>query len=144
MSRHQLARGAIDRHRECLIDPMNQDSAQIDSITVSCLVLIDSAARLLATQRPADKPLGGLWEFPGGKVEPQESDETDLRREIREELQFEIGALSPLTPVTHAYDFALVTLIPFLSRCESLQPVYGPALAADASQHQARASVATR
>ena len=45
--------------------------------------MIDDAGRVLITQRPAHKQLGGLWEFPGGKVEPGEAPETALIRELR-------------------------------------------------------------
>lgn len=84
-------------------------------IDVVCLVLQDAEGRVLATRRPPDKSLGGMWEFPGGKVEPGESAEDALRREIHEELGMEIGEISPLTDVTHHYDFGIIHLIPYLA-----------------------------
>ena len=55
--------------------------------TGACLVLKDQQEAVLATRRPEGKQLGGLWEFPGGKVETGESPEDALRREILEELK---------------------------------------------------------
>ncbi|MGJ8652603.1 MAG: (deoxy)nucleoside triphosphate pyrophosphohydrolase [Opitutaceae bacterium] len=85
-------------------------------IDVVCLVAIDRNNQVLATQRAEDKPLGLLWEFPGGKIDTGESAEEALRREIMEELGIELGALTRLTAVTHAYDFCTIQLIPFLSK----------------------------
>ncbi|MCC5807219.1 MAG: (deoxy)nucleoside triphosphate pyrophosphohydrolase [Opitutales bacterium] len=85
--------------------------------SVSCLVLVDARGTWLATQRPHGKALGGLWEFPGGKVEQGESPEDALRRELREELHVHVGPLEPLTPVTYDYAFGAIELLPFLARC---------------------------
>lgn len=86
-------------------------------LTVTCLILADPGGCVLATRRPLDKALGGLWEFPGGKVEAGESPGEALRREIREELILELGELEALTPVEHLYDFGSIRLLPFLARC---------------------------
>jgi len=86
--------------------------------SVACLVLLDAAHCLLATQRPWGKQLGGHWEFPGGKVEASETPETALRREIDEELGFVPENLQDLDPVEHDYPFGSIRLIPLLSRCE--------------------------
>jgi len=74
-------------------------------LVVAC-ALIDSDGRVLFGQRPAHKTLGGLWEFPGGKVEPGESPEAALIRELREELSIETqeACLAPLTFASHAYE----------------------------------------
>lgn len=88
-------------------------------IAVSCLILLDAGGTFLATQRPPGKSLGGLWEFPGGKVEQDESPESALRREIQEELHLAVDSLQPLTPVIHHYEFATIRLIPFLALCET-------------------------
>jgi len=53
---------------------------------VVAVALIDADGRLLVQQRPAGKAMAGLWEFPGGKVEPEETPEAALVRELREEL----------------------------------------------------------
>ncbi len=55
-------------------------------VLVAAVALVDVDGRVLIAQRPAGKSMAGLWEFPGGKVEPGESDEQALVRECREEL----------------------------------------------------------
>lgn len=86
-------------------------------IEVACLVLRDPNRRVLSTQRPAGKRLGGFWEFPGGKIEAGESAAVALRREILEELNLQVGELRPLQPVEHLYDFGTIRLVPLLSEC---------------------------
>jgi len=75
------------------------------TLVVAC-ALVDADKRVLIAQRPAGKTLAGLWEFPGGKVEPGERPETTLIRELREELGITISepCLAPLTFASHAYD----------------------------------------
>src|SRR5438034_4432250 len=65
--------------------------------------LIFRDGKLLITQRPADAHLGGLWEFPGGKREPNETFEECLVRELREELGIEVVVGELIESVTHAY-----------------------------------------
>jgi mutator protein MutT len=65
--------------------------------------LIFRDGRLLITQRPADAHLGGLWEFPGGKREPNESFEQCLLRELREELGIEVAVGELVESLTHSY-----------------------------------------
>ena len=74
-------------------------------LVVAC-ALVDSDGRILIAQRPEGKTLAGLWEFPGGKVEPGETPEATLVRELREELGIETrsACLAPLTFASHAYD----------------------------------------
>ncbi len=86
-------------------------------VIVAACVLENEAHELLIAKRPPGRPLAGLWEFPGGKVEQGEEPEEALIREIREELGIEIAKadLEPLTFASHAYpDFHL--LMP-LYRC---------------------------
>ncbi len=73
---------------------------------VVAVALVDTDGRVLIAQRPQGKALAGLWEFPGGKVEPDERPEDALIRELREELGIEVKApcLAPLTFASHAYD----------------------------------------
>lgn len=80
-------------------------------LLVAAAALIDPQGRVLIAQRPAHKALGGLWEFPGGKVEPGESPEAALVRELKEELAVivEPDALDPFAFASHAYaDFHLL------------------------------------
>ncbi len=73
--------------------------------------LIDSDGRVLIAQRPPGKAMAGLWEFPGGKVEPQEWPEQALIRELKEELGIVVQepCLAPFTFASHTYpDFHLL------------------------------------
>ena len=75
-------------------------------VLVSAVALIDRDGRVLLAQRPEGKPMAGLWEFPGGKVEAGETPEAALIRELEEELGINTWAscLAPLTFASHAYD----------------------------------------
>jgi 8-oxo-dGTP diphosphatase len=75
------------------------------TLVVAC-ALIDADKRVLLAQRPEDKPMAGLWEFPGGKVEPGERPEQTLIRELHEELGITVSepCLAPLTFASHAYE----------------------------------------
>ncbi|PLX38635.1 MAG: 8-oxo-dGTP diphosphatase MutT [Hyphomicrobiales bacterium] len=92
-------------------DRVNEANADLSILLVVACALIDSDGRVLIAQRPADKALGGLWEFPGGKLEPGERPEDSLIRELHEELGISVNAacLAPLTFASHAYpDFHLL------------------------------------
>lgn len=81
------------------------------TVLVSAVALIDPDGRVLLAQRPEGKSLAGLWEFPGGKVEPGETPETALIRELHEELGIDTwtSCLAPLTFASHSYpDFHLL------------------------------------
>ena len=75
-------------------------------LLVVAAALVDADGRVLVAQRPEDKQRAGLWEFPGGKVDPGERPEAALIRELREELSIEVRepCLAPLTFASHAYD----------------------------------------
>jgi 8-oxo-dGTP diphosphatase len=75
-------------------------------VLVAAVALIDADGRVLLAQRPEGKAMAGLWEFPGGKVEPGETPEAALIRELHEELGIDTWAscLAPLTFASHAYD----------------------------------------
>jgi len=80
-------------------------------VIVAACALLDREGAVLLAQRPPGRPLAGLWEFPGGKVEAGEQPEEALIRELREELGLEIAKedLTPLTFASHAYpDFHLL------------------------------------
>ena len=75
------------------------------TLVVAC-ALIDADNRVLIAQRPEGKQLAGLWEFPGGKLEPDERPEPALIRELAEELGITVqeACLAPLTFASHAYE----------------------------------------
>ena len=80
-------------------------------LLVSAVALIDPDGRVLLTQRPEGKSMAGLWEFPGGKVEPAETPEAALIRELKEELGIDTwkSCLAPLFFASHSYpDFHLL------------------------------------
>jgi 8-oxo-dGTP diphosphatase len=80
-------------------------------LLVCAVALIDPEGRVLLAQRPEGKSLAGLWEFPGGKVDPGETPEVALIRELKEELGIDTwkSCLAPLTFASHSYeDFHLL------------------------------------
>jgi 8-oxo-dGTP diphosphatase len=72
-------------------------------VQVVAAVLRDAGGRVLITQRPAGKHMGGYWEFPGGKIAPGESREQALRRELAEELGVALRRCHPLLQLRHDY-----------------------------------------
>jgi 8-oxo-dGTP diphosphatase len=76
------------------------------TVLVSAVALIDAEGRVLLAQRPDGKAMAGLWEFPGGKVEPGETPEAALIRELHEELGIDTwqSCLAPLTFASHSYE----------------------------------------
>ena len=83
----------------------------LTTVLVAACALIDVDGRVLIAERPAGKPMAGLWEFPGGKVEQGERPEQTLIRELQEELGIVVSepCLAPLTFASHAYsDFHLL------------------------------------
>jgi len=80
-------------------------------VLVAAVALVDVDGRVLIARRPEGKPMAGLWEFPGGKVETGERPETALLRELKEELDIDVSeaCLAPLTFASHSYpDFHLL------------------------------------
>nr|WP_202923992.1 8-oxo-dGTP diphosphatase MutT [Rhodovulum sulfidophilum] len=75
-------------------------------VLVAAVALIDADGRVLLAQRPAGKSMAGLWEFPGGKIEPGETPEAALKRELKEELGIDTweSCMAPLTFASHSYD----------------------------------------
>lgn len=80
------------------------------------VAVIVRRGRVFIQQRPADGFLGGLWEFPGGKIEPGETPETALARECREEIGVAPAAIAPLAEVRHAYSHFRAHLHVFVCR----------------------------
>ena len=93
-----------------VVDPELPRAAGGAPVDVAVGVLIDAAGRFLLTSRPPGKVYAGCWEFPGGKVEPGESIEEALRRELHEELGITIGAAQPWRDEVVDYPHALVRL----------------------------------
>ncbi len=89
---------------------------------VTAGVVWNDEGRILLTQRPLDGLLGGLWEFPGGKVEPGETLEACLRRELKEELDIEVEVGELVGTVNHAYSHFRITLHAFHCRLKAGSP----------------------
>ena len=83
-----------------------------------CAAVVFHQGKILLTQRPANKPHGGFWEFPGGKIELGESPHQTLRRELQEELNIGISVGPVVETTYHHYDWGNVLIIAYL--CEWL------------------------
>jgi 8-oxo-dGTP diphosphatase len=102
-------------------------------LLVVAAALFDEAGRILLAQRPEGKQLAGLWEFPGGKLEPGETPEAALVRELEEELSIRVNE-STLEPLTFAsFTYPTFHLLMPLYGCKkwsgSIQPREGQAVA---------------
>lgn len=82
-------------------------------LNVAVAIIVDEHQRILITQRPFHVPHGGFWEFPGGKLEANESAECALIREVKEEVGLEVHRYHLLGEVHHNYSDKCVTLIVF-------------------------------
>ena len=107
-------------------------AAPLPTVLVSAVVLVDADGRVLLAQRPDGKSMAGMWEFPGGKVEPGETPEAALIRELNEELDIDTveSCLAPLSFASHAYDdFHLLMLVYVCRKWKRTpRPVEGGAL----------------
>ena len=95
----------------------------LKTVLVAACALIDADGRVLLAERPAGKPMAGLWEFPGGKVEANERPEETLIRELKEELGITVSepCLAPLTFASHVYpDFHLLMPLYVCRRWEGI------------------------
>jgi 8-oxo-dGTP diphosphatase len=92
--------------------------------SVVCAIIRRENTFLLA-RRPEGKRLGGFWEFPGGKIEPGESAEAALHRELAEELGCTVVITHTLSPVEHVYEWGGIRLMPFVCElaADSAEPV---------------------
>jgi 8-oxo-dGTP diphosphatase len=87
-------------------------------LLVAACVLIDGSGRVLIARRPEGRAMAGLWEFPGGKLEPGESPEDALARELREELGIDVSraCLAPFVFASHTYERFHLLMPLFLCR----------------------------
>jgi 8-oxo-dGTP diphosphatase len=103
------------------------------TVLVAAMALVDADGRVLLAQRPEGKSMAGLWEFPGGKVEPGETPEHCIRREMQEELGVVLceHCFAPVTFVSHAYEtFHLLMLLYIARRWEGIPtPLEGQKIA---------------
>ncbi|MGB1287707.1 MAG: A/G-specific adenine glycosylase, partial [Aggregatilineales bacterium] len=93
--------------------PVKKKKAPIPHYDVAAGIIYNDVGQILIAQRPADGLLGGLWEFPGGKQEKDETLETCLKRELREELAIEVDNLEFFVKVRHAFTHFKITLHAF-------------------------------
>lgn len=91
------------------------------AIEVVGAVIINNG-KILAARRPLDKNLGGLFEFPGGKIEANESEQEALKREIKEELNCEILVGEFITRAVYSYDFGDIALSTYLCKLKGKMP----------------------
>jgi 8-oxo-dGTP diphosphatase len=102
-------------------------------LTVVAVALVDADGRVLLAQRPAGKPMAGLWEFPGGKIHAGESPEAALIRELKEEIDIDVteACLAPFTFASHRYEsFHLLMPLYVCRRWKgTLRPCEGQTLA---------------
>lgn len=92
-----------------------------EPVHVVCAVL-ERDGLVLVAKRPEGKRLAGFWEFPGGKIEPGESAEAALHRELREELGCEVEVLASGPSVLHDYEWGRILLHPFRCRLRQGSP----------------------
>jgi 8-oxo-dGTP diphosphatase len=90
----------------------------VRSVLVAAAALVDDDGRVLLAQRPPGKSMAGLWEFPGGKIDPGETPEAALARELREELGLDIttACLAPFAFASHRYPAFHLLMPLFLCR----------------------------
>lgn len=110
------AQGLQDRY------PVKSKKPPVPHYEIAVGLVFDEDGRLLIQQRPDDAMLGGLWEFPGGKQEPDESLAETCQRELREELQIEVAVDAPFYTLDHAYSHFKITMHAFVCHIEAGTP----------------------
>jgi A/G-specific adenine glycosylase len=115
-------RAFLEGTQEVIPRPRRRAAKKVEAV----LAVIRNGDRVLIQRRPPEGLFGGLWEFPGGKIEPGESPETALRREVQEEVGAEAGDIRFLTTVSHAYTQFRVTLRVFSCVLEKGRPRPSP------------------
>ncbi len=93
--------------------PVKSSKAPIPHYEIAVAIILDDEQRVFIQQRPDDAMLGGLWEFPGGKQEADESLKQTCRREVYEELSVAVKDLRPFYSLKHAYSHFKITLHAF-------------------------------
>lgn len=90
----------------------------LKTVLVAAVILVDHDGRILLAQRPEGKVMAGLWEFPGGKLEENETPEAALVRELKEELDITTApsCLAPLTFASHSYENAHLLMPVYVCR----------------------------
>ncbi|ODU54595.1 MAG: GNAT family N-acetyltransferase [Acetobacteraceae bacterium SCN 69-10] len=112
--RFEATRGDLFGHPET--DPAADGSLPL--LLVAACALVDTDGRVLLARRPEGKKMAGLWEFPGGKLNPGETPEAALIRELKEELGIDVASacLAPFAFASHAYDRFHLLMPLFLCR----------------------------
>lgn len=106
----------------CPPRPVNT-SGDLPIVHVAAAALVDTDKRVLIARRPEGKAMAGLWELPGGKIEPGEVPETALARELFEELGIDVcvSCMQPFTFASHSYEtFHLVMPVFLIRRWDGL------------------------
>jgi len=96
------------------VDVRTEDSRPA-SVTVVVAAVVEQDGRFLVTRRPHGVHLAGMWEFPGGKIDPGESHSDALRRELREELDTDVDVGELVFQITHDYPDRAIAL--YFYRC---------------------------
>ena len=124
--------------------PPREPLPPLPVVLVVAVALVDADGRVLIAQRPEGKSMAGLWEFPGGKVDPGETPEAALIRELREELAIdtEESCLAPFTFASHRYErFHLLMPLYLCRRWQGTpQPLRGPGAGLGGAEPAARVS----
>lgn len=100
---------------------MSLTSSSLIHKQIGVAVIINQQGKILIDRRKQAGEMGGLWEFPGGKIEPGETIKECIQREIKEELDIQIAVGDRLTTITHAYKTFKVTL--YVHECQHLNGI---------------------